>query len=489
MVSFQPSKASRIMNPVPFLCLFGASVLNAAAAPPNVLIFFADDLGQRDLVCYHPESFYETPNLDKLAAGGVRFTDGYSANPVCSPTRYALATGKWPTRSGLTNYLAGTRVERFRPAPLTLRLPAEETTLAESLRPAGYGTTYVGKWHLGESETDWPEHHGFDKNIGGWSAGHPKSWFSPYKNPRLKDGPAGEYLTDRLADESIATLKAAKASGKPFFLCHSFYQVHTPLKAPEELVAKYKAKAEKLGIKDRFGVEQQHFISEKGPRRVREVQGLPVYAAMMEAMDRAAGKILAALDELGLAENTLVVFTADNGGLSTSEGHPTSNLPFRAGKGWVYEGGIRVPFIVRWPGVAPAGKVEATPVSTIDIVPTALAAAGLKVAGVDGKDLAPLLRGGEFAPRDLYWHYPHYGNQGGFPGGAIRSGNWKLVENYENGLTSLYDLSKDVGERNDLAEADKERAAAMTAKLHAWYRETGAKFLGAKKDGPEPWKP
>lgn len=477
------------MNPIPIVCLLIVSAWNSSAAPANVLVLFADDLGQRDLVCYHPESFYETPNLDKLAGQGVRFTDGYSANPVCSPTRYALATGKWPTRSGLTNWLAGMRVERFRGAPLTRELPESETTLAEALRPAGYHNTYVGKWHLGENETDWPEHHGFHENIGGYRAGHPKSWFSPYQNPRLKDGPDGEYLTDRLADESIAALRKAKASGKPFFLCHAFYQVHTPLRAPDALVEKYRAKAERLGIKERFGVEQQHFISEKGPRRVREVQGLPVYAAMMEAMDRSAGKILAALDELGLAENTLVIFTSDNGGLSTSEGHPTSNLPFRGGKGWVYEGGIRVPFLVRWPGVAPAGKIAATPVSTIDIVPTALAAAGLKAEGADGKDLTPLLRGGDFAERDLFWHYPHYGNQGGFPGGAIRSGNWKLVENYEDGRTSLYDLSKDAGERTDLAGGQQERVAAMTAKLHAWYRETGAKFLGAKKDGPAPWKP
>lgn len=477
------------MNPIPIVCLLIVSAWNSSAAPANVLVLFADDLGQRDLVCYHPESFYETPNLDKLAAQGVRFTDGYAANPVCSPTRYALATGKWPTRSGLTNWLAGMRVEKFRGAPLTRELPASETTLAEALRPAGYHNTYVGKWHLGEKETDWPEHHGFHHNAGGYRAGHPKNWFSPYQNPRLKDGPDGEYLTDRLADESIAALRKAKASGKPFFLCHSFYQVHTPLKAPDDLVEKYRLKAEKLGIKERFGAETQHFVSEKGPRRVREVQGLPVYAAMVEAMDRSAGKILAALDELGLAENTLVIFTSDNGGLSTSEGHPTSNLPFRGGKGWVYEGGIRVPFLLRWPGVAPAGKVEATPVSTIDIVPTALAAAGLEAAGVDGKDLTPLLRGGDLAERDLFWHYPHYGNQGGFPGGAIRSGKWKLVENYEDGRTSLYDLSKDAGERADLAGGQKERVAAMTAKLHAWYRETGAKFLSAKKDGPAPWKP
>ena len=460
-----------------------------AESPPNILVILADDLGQRDLVCYNPDSFHETPALDRLASQGVRFTDGYAANPVCSPTRYALMTGKWPTRSGLTNWLAGMRAETFQGAPLTRRLPADETTIAEALKPAGYETTFVGKWHLGDEPADWPEHHGFDVNVAGCGKGHPQSWFAPYGNPRLDDGPEGEYLTERLATETIARLKEAKQSGKPFLLTHCFYQVHTPLKAPGELVEKYQAKAKRLGLKDEFAPEKQYFLPLDKPRLVRQNQSLPVYAAMVEAMDHATGRILAALDELDLAGNTLVIFSSDNGGLSTSKGSPTSNLPFRGGKGWVYEGGIREPFIVRWPGVAPAGKVDSTPVTTLDIFPTAIAAAGLPASATDGMDLAPLLRGGDLPERDLFWHYPHYGNQGGFPGGAIRSGDWKLVENYEDGSVALYDLSKDAGERNDLAAGETTRVTAMRKRLHEWYRVTGAKFLRQKKGGPEPWRP
>lgn len=461
----------------------------AQQKPANILIFLADDLGQRDLGCYHPETFYETPAIDRLATQGVRFTQGYAASPVCSPTRYALVTGKWPTRVGLTNYLMGMRAERFLGAPLSHGISASETTLAEALKPAGYQTSFVGKWHLGENENHWPEHHGFDHNIGGFKGGQPKSWFSPYGNPRLKDGKKGEYLTERLADESIARIREAKISGKPFFLYHCFYQVHTPLKGKEELVKKYEAKAKRLGLTDHFGIETQVHLSSKAPRRVRETQSLPVYAAMVEATDTAVGRILAALDEQGLAENTLVVFTSDNGGLSTAEGSPTSNLPFRAGKGWVYEGGIREPFIVRWPGVAVGGKVEPTPVTTIDIFPTVVAAAGQTASGLDGRDLSPLLRGQPFPERDLFWHYPHYSNQGGFPGGAIRSGAWKLLENYEDGSVSLYDLEKDPGEKNDLAAQEQVRAREMRQRLHAWYAETNATFLRKNEGGPDPWKP
>ena len=473
----------------PAILLSVVSLLDAKEKPANVLIFLADDLGQRDLGSYHPETFYETPALDKLAAQGVRFTQGYAANPVCSPTRYALMTGKWPTRVGLTNWLPGIRNERFMGAPLAHGISAGDTTLAEALKPSGYQNYFIGKWHLGENEEDWPEHHGFDVNIGGFSGGHPKSWFSPYGNPTIKDGEKGEYLTERLADESIARLSEANASGKPFLLCHFFYQVHTPLKGREDLVKKYEAKAERLGLKDQFGTETQFLLSSKEPRRVRQTQSLPVYAAMVEAMDTAAGRILAALDELGLAENTLVIFSSDNGGLSTSEGAPTSNLPFRAGKGWVYEGGIREPFIVRWPGVSLAGKTDPTPVTTLDIFPTALSAAGQTASGVDGRNLTPLLRGQPFPDRDLYWHYPHYSNQGGFPGGAIRSGPWKLVENYEDGSVALYNLDDDSGEKNDLSTQEPARTGEMRQRLHAWYLTTGAKFLGKNGDGPEPWRP
>lgn len=471
------------------LLLAGVSFSQAEKKPANILIFLADDLGQRDLGCYHPETFYETPALDRLAAQGVRFTNGYSANPVCSPTRYALITGKWPTRAGLTNWLPGIRNERFNGAPLANGISSKETTLAEALKPLGYQNYFIGKWHLGENETDWPEHHGFDVNVGGFKGGHPKSWFSPFGNPRITDGEKGQYLTERLADESIARLREAKASGKPFLLCHFFYQVHTPLVGKEDLVKKYEAKAKRLGLKDTFGTETQYFINSDKPRQVRESQSLPVYAAMVEAMDTAAGRVLDALDDLGLAENTLVIFSSDNGGLSTSEGAPTSNLPFRAGKGWIYEGGIREPFIVRWPGVASAGKSDSTPVTTLDIFPTALTAAGQAAGGVDGRDLTPLLRGQPFPDRDLFWHYPHYSNQGGFPGGAIRSGPWKLIENYEDGSVALYQLDTDPGEKNDLAAQEPDRTREMRQRLHAWYLATDAKFLGKKGDGPEPWKP
>lgn len=460
-----------------------------AKNPSNVLVILADDLGQRDLVCYHAGSFYETPNLDRLASEGVRFTDGYAANPVCSPTRCALITGKWPTRVGLTNWLPGERTETFQSAELQKFLPAAEITLAEALKPAGYRSIYVGKWHLGEAESAWPEHQGFDVNIAGYSAGHPKSWFAPYQNPRIEDGPKGEYLTDRLASETIAQLKAAKESGKPFFLYHAFYQVHTPLVGKPELVKKYKDKVARLGLKDQFGDEKQYFLPLSTPRKVRENQSLPVYAAMVEAMDSAVGRILTSLKELGLEDDTLVIFTSDNGGLSTAEGSPTSNLPFRGGKGWIYEGGIREPFIVRWPGVAKPGTVNATPVTTLDIFPTALAAAGLKPAGLDGQDLSPILRGEKSTERDLFWHYPHYSNQGGFPGGAIRTGSWKLVENYEDGSVTLYNLDQDPGEKNDLAALESARTTAMRSRLHAWYQLTGAKFLRQKQGGPPAWKP
>ena len=490
------------MNRVRFisLCLasFGSLALSfasAATAPRNVLVFLADDYGVMDLGANNPKTFYETPHLDRFARQGVRFTDAYSANPVCSPTRYSLQTGKHPSCVGLTNYLPGVRTtERFREAPLTLQMALEETTLAEHLKAAGYATAFVGKWHLGPTEEHWPEKQGFDHNVGGIQRGSPASYFSPYNNPRLSDGPPGEYLEARLADETARLLEKFKGEGRPFFLQYCFYNVHTPLRAPADLVEKYKAKAERLGLKDAFHEETQHFISVKDPRRVRSVQCHAVYAAMVEAMDTAFGRVMQKLEELGLANDTLVVFTSDNGGLSTSEGTPTSNLPFRAGKGWLYEGGIRVPLLVRMPGATlKAGSTSAVPVMTPDLFATALEFAGGRMANgatVDGRSLGPLLRGGAAPQRDaLYWHFPHYGNQGGFPGGAIRMGEWKLIENYETGAVELFNLGNDIGEKNDLASAQPDRVKAMRAKLHVWYREVGAKFLSAKDGGPAPWSP
>lgn len=484
------------MRSLRFALFQAAFVLGAFAAssPRNVLIFLADDYGAMDVGANNAHTFYETPHLDRFARQGVRFTQAYSANPVCSPTRYSIQTGKYPTRSGLTNYLPGVRTERFMEAPLTLQMALEETTLAECLKAAGHRTGFVGKWHLGATPEFWPEAQGFDFNIGGCNLGHPPSYFSPYKNPRLPDGPAGEYLEARLADEASGLLDKFKAEGKPFFLQYCFYNVHTPLRAPEALIEKYKAKAARLGLQDAFIEEKQHFLSAKEPRRVRSVQCHPVYAAMVESMDTAFGRVLQRLEELGLADDTLVVFMSDNGGLSTSEGWPTSNLPLRTGKGWMYEGGIRVPLLVRMPGARlAAGSTSDVPVMSTDIFATALEFAGGRLpagASVDGRSLVSLLKGGAAPQRDaLYWHYPHYGNQGGVPSGAIRMGDWKLIENFEDGSVELYDLRKDGGEKHDLAATQPDRVKTMRAKLHAWYRETGAKFLRAKPDGPAPWQP
>ncbi|HRE81227.1 MAG TPA: sulfatase [Opitutaceae bacterium] len=466
-----------------------------AESNPNVLILLVDDLGQRDIGAYHRESFYETPRIDRLASEGVLFTDGYAANPVCSPTRYSVMTGKHPTRAQLTNWLPGQRNERFRDAPIVDDMALSEVTIAEILRSVGYRTALVGKWHLGESESHWPEHQGFDYNLGGWSKGRPDSYFSPYKNPRLKDGPPGEYLPVRLANETSNLLRQFHSEKKPFFLVHSFYEVHGPLQAPEELIEKYRRKAERLGLENKFGEEKQYLYQNSQQRRVREVQSHATYAAMMESLDRAVGTILDTLKELGLDQNTFVVFVSDNGGLATAEGLPTSNLPWRAGKGWVFEGGIRVPFIVKSPTTLKRGGiVNSAPVVTTDLVPTILALAGVKPpAGVrfDGVNFLPLLaqpRSGDLE-RPLYWHYPHYSNQGGFPGGAVRKGQWKLIENYEDGSVSLYNLQQDPGEKRDLALEQPDRVAEMRGQLHAWYRETGAQFLRPGKAGTPPWTP
>ena len=482
-----------------------ACVVEAPAEPPNVVFLLVDDLGAMDIGAFNPDTFYETPNIDRLATGGVRFTRGYAANPVCSPTRYSIMTGRYPTRVGATNYFAGRREEKYAPAPLNDRMPLEEYTLAEALRDGGYSTAFLGKWHLGPTEEFWPLAQGFDVNVGGHRGGMPRSYFSPYSNPTLEDGPEDEHLTARLTDEALALLDgyAADGEGKPFLIYLSYYTVHTPLRAPADLIAKYAAKA---GVEvgapadpDDFGDEEQVWPRDE-PRRVREVQNHAVYAAMVETLDTSVGRILDRLDALDLAENTIVVFFSDNGGLSTAEGSPTSNLPLRGGKGWLYEGGIREPMIVRWPAVAAAGAVTAAPVISTDFYPTLLEAAGVELRPeiqIDGSSFLDVLRGGDAgsaavaaaSERGLFWHYPHYANQGGFPGGAIARGRYKLIERYEDGQVHLYDLEADIGERNDLAAAQPERVSEMRARLHAWYGDVGAEFLSALPGGPDPWRP
>jgi arylsulfatase A len=430
------------------------------AEKPNVVVILADDLGWADLGCYGSK-FHKTPHLDGLAKQGLRFTHGYAACPVCSPTRAALLTGKWPARLGITDWLPG-RPDRpdqplARPA-LDAHLPPGVLTLADHFKKAGYVTGHIGKWHLG-GEGHGPTKHGFDVNIAGDHTGTPRSYFAPYSNktgfiPGLQKAPEGEYLTDRLAAEAAAFIGTNKA--KPFFLYLPHHAVHTPLRAKKDVIAKYPGK----------------------PTHGR--QSHPVYAGMLESLDDAVGTVLKALDDARIADRTIIVFTSDNGGLATPEGMPaapTINTPLREGKGYLYEGGIRVPLIVRWPGVVRPGTTTTVPAVSHDLLPTLLTACGLPVPESDGVNLVPLLKEGKSPKRDgLYWHYPHYANQGSKPGGAVRDGAYKLIEFYEDGRQELFDVVKDVSENRNLAAKEPERVKALAAKLEAWRKSVGARM-------------
>ena len=458
-------------------CCFVLSVAHLPAADkPNFVCFVVDDLGYMDIGPNNPDCFYDTPHLNRLAETGMRFTAGYAACPVCSPTRASLITGKYPQRPGITDYIGAAQPEQWNrptkllPAPYRDRLPLAETTFAEALKSAGYATLFAGKWHLGPAGF-WPETQGFDVNQGGIDRGGPyggKKYFSPYGNPRLTDGPDGEHLPDRLATETVKFIEQHRDG--PFVAYFCFYSVHTPLMSRDDLRLKYEAKAKALK-------HDGPAWGREGERQVRLVQDHAVYAGMVEAMDQAIGKVLMALDRLGLAENTVVVFTSDNGGLSTSEGHPTSNLPLRAGKGWMYEGGIRVPWIIRAPGLTKPHSVCHTPILSTDLYPTLLELAGVLNPPdhpIDGRSLVPLLRGGELNRGPLYWHYPHYGNQGGAPGGAVRDGDWKLIEWYEDGRRELFNVQNDIGETKDLAATQPDKVQELAAKLQAWRTDVGA---------------
>jgi len=480
--------------PKPAITALAIVTLLAASvdAKPNFVFFLIDDMGYMDIGANNPSTFYETPNIDRLAATGMRFTNGYAANPVCSPTRYSIMTGKHPSRVDATNFFSGRRSGRFAPAPLNDRMSLQEVTIAESLREAGYRTAFLGKWHLGPTEEFWPEHQGFEFNIGGHHKGSPPGgYFAPYKNPRLPSGPDGEHLPVRLTNEAIKILD--QVQDDPFLLYLSFYSVHTPLQAPKHLIEKYQRKAARMPDAPEFAPEEQVLPIDK-QRLVRIRQRHATYAAMVEAMDAQIGRVLDRLQELGLTDDTVVMLTSDNGGLSTSEGSPTSNLPLRGGKGWVYEGGIREPFLIRWPDAVAPGTVCHTPVMSTDFYPTILQIAELPAQPeqhLDGVSLVPLLQQAGKIQRDaLFWHYPHYSNQGGFPGGAIRIGDYKLIERYEDGRVQLFNLQTDIGERDDLAANDPQRVAMMRSRLHNWYEEVDAKFLQPKPgQSAVPWSP
>jgi len=464
---------------------------------PNFVFILVDDLGWKDLGCYG-STFHETPNLDKLASEGVRFTNAYAACPVCSPTRASIMTGKYPARIDLTDWIAGrqqwanqTGEHKLLPKPFKHQMELDETTFAETLKEAGYTTFFAGKWHLGEDSVYWPTHQGFDINKGGWKKGSPngrRGYFSPYKNPRLKDGPEGEYLTDRLVDESISFLE--EYHNNPFLLYLSFYTVHNPLNGKPEKIEKYENKRDSLNYTD-----EERFIRDKpwmktfgrGNFKERLVQDNPVYASMVESMDENTGRVLNKIKELGIEKNTIIFFMSDNGGLSTSEGSNTTNLPLRAGKGWLYEGGIREPMIVKWPDNKLTGQTNNTPVISTDFYPTILEMAGLQLKPgqhIDGKSLLPLLKEKintpgiikEFSNRPIFWHYPHYSNQGGGPGSAIRLGKYKLIEFFEDNRIELYDLENDQGEKLNISEEYPGVVKKLKNLLDSWRDSVNAKF-------------
>lgn len=450
---------------------------------PNFVLFLVDDLGWTDTAVYG-SAFYDTPHIDRLAAEGARFTQFYSASSVCSPTRASLMTGKHPARLHLTNWIGGEQKGRLLPAEYVRALPLSEVTLGETFRQSGYRTGYIGKWHLG-GDGHLPDRQGFEFMRAVNHAGQPGSYFFPYENPKwpvtnvpdLQDGSEGEYLTDRLTDEAIGFLRESRDD--PFLLVVSHYAVHTPLQAPGPLTAKYAARAEALPE------ARSPLRAPEGESAVTKMrQDHPDFAGMVESMDGSLGRIVQELEALSLSSRTVVLFVSDNGGLSTlvkgRTNIPTSNAPLRAGKGWLYEGGIRIPFLVRWPGVVGPGQEIDVPSDTTDLYPTMLAMARLDPRPDqhrDGVDLWPLLdpkgkTGPE--PRDLFWHFPHYHGSGNVPSGAIRSGDLKLVEWLEDDRVELYDLAQDVGETQDLAEARADEAEVLRRRLHQWRRDVGA---------------
>ncbi len=444
-----------------FLSSLAAAPLAAQRKrPKNIVFILIDDYGWTD-TSYNGSTFYETPNIDSLARSGMTFTNGYSSSPVCSPTRAAVMTGKYPARLHVTSHLQGATnrlhfTKVIQPSA-RLALPLEEVTIAEALRANGYRTACIGKWHLG-TKGYLPSEQGFDVSIAGDEAGSTSSFFYPkWKTKIPMEGEPGDYLTDRLTTHAVNFIRENK--DRPFFLYLPHFAVHTPIEGKPEKVAKYDAKA-----------------------KADNPQNYGEYAAMVESMDESVGRVLAALKDHGVDDNTAVFFTADNGGVTSREWKKrpvTSNLPLRLGKGHLYEGGIRVPTLARVPGVTKAGSKCDTPVLSVDYAPTIAELAGLppgSLPKVDGRSIAGLLKGNRRLDRDVFWHYPHYSPQLGTPSAAIRNGEDKLILFFEDSHAELYNLKDDIGEKRDLASAQPVKAAAMRKRLEAWLQETGAQL-------------
>ena len=498
--------------------------IRAAERPPNIVFFLVDDLGWSDVGCYG-SPFYDTPNIDRLASEGVRFTQAYATCHVCSPTRASILTGKYPARLHLTDWLQGRKDYDFQelaPPKTVSHLPFAETTLAEALKAHGYYTAIFGKWHLGEAPSG-PNAHGFDVHVPqNWYKGWPKAGYhAPFKFEGLADSP-GDYLTDRLTDEAIRYIE--EQHERPFFLYFSHFAVHDPIHGRPDLVAKYSKKLAAMhrptGPKfilegnpdDSTPLTQDELRtlitqpSHSGykllPQRtvkIKQHQDNVEFAAMVEAIDESLGRVMAQLEALELSNDTIIIFTADNGGMSAGNfGNPkrvidtgelnkayaTSNLPLRGAKGWLYEGGIRVPTIVKWPGQGQAGVECHEPIVSTDFFPSLLHMVELPALPnqtIDGVNVAPLLKGEPFDRGPIYWHFPHYSNHGmQSPGGAIRIGDHKLLDYFENDSVQLFDLAKDPGERQDLATATPELAATLHTKLKTWREQVGAEMMPKK---------
>ncbi len=427
-------------------------------AKPNIVFIYIDDLGWGD-VGFNGSTYYETPNIDRLASQGIIFSQAYANAPNCAPSRASVMTGQYTPRHKI--YTVGTSKRgqeenrHLIPVPNTENLPLHYTTLAEALGDAGYTTGHFGKWHLGDTGFH-PENQGFDVNVGGYKSGSPRGgYFPPYNNPKLVDGPDGEYLTDRLTNEAITFIKQNKE--EPFFLYLSHYAVHTPIQAQADIKAKYERKAPDGGQKN------------------------PTYAAMIESADRSVGSVLERIAALELTDNTLVIFYSDNGGAVQS----TSNQPLRGYKGMLYEGGIRVPLAVKWPARITPGRLDSTPVIGIDFYPTLLEIAGAEppAHNMDGVSLVPIFTGSSgLAARSLYWHFPAYLEASrGIPGpwrttpaGVIRSGDYKLIEFFENDVLELYNLREDPGESTNLTDQLPEKAELLHESLRDWREKVGA---------------
>lgn len=470
--------------------IFLASFAFAQAKKPNVVLFLIDDLGWSDLGITG-STFYETPNIDRLAQEGAFFSHAYAANPVCSPTRASVLTGQYPSRIQLTNHSGATGGKgptyMLNPPEVAGNIPLEQTTLAEALHGHGYKTAHIGKWHLSahyhKGNEYYPEANGFDLNVGGHKMGQPGDYYFPYKSeqhpttnvPGLEDGKEGDYLTDVLTDKAIEFVKGA--GEEPFFLNFWYYTVHTPIIPDKTRTAKYEKKRKLLGYDNQAAPTRLDHQSQSITR-----QDNVHYAAMVESLDANVGRVLDTLKDQGLEDNTIVVFLSDNGGLSTGAGSgmPTSCDPLRAGKAWIYEGGIRSPLLIKYPAQVKSGIEHKVPAVSNDLYPTILDLAGLPLLPkqhLDGVSLKPVLDGSqtELERKTLYFHYPHYHHINTMgPAGAIREGHWKLIEKYETGDLELYNVMSDVGEADNRADDKPELAERLRKKLHQWLKDTGS---------------